>query len=223
MKYYIDETPETRLNYPNMAVIVDENDKVKALVPISTSYEDALASAEEIRAGLSKVDNYTLQGLKFRLAANYRQSKDIEGLSHKVKSELIKILKERSPEQVTLIRGNRRYTGKELAYELEHETDLGLSQFVGILGLSLGLIKRNAVQRYKLVKALTGFKVKIGSNIHDTNEEPIMLIFANDEARMAVSKQLANFPEGSKNKYIMYPSSTTSREEVIRFAEEDEE
>lgn len=54
-------------------------------------------------------------------------------------------------------------------------------------------------------------RVKIGQNIFDSNEEPIMLIFESDKERINAAKQITHMinAKGKVRKYCLYPGSFT--------------
>lgn len=58
-------------------------------------------------------------------------------------------------------------------------------------------------------------KVKVGNEVHDANEEPIMLIFEDQETLDNVKDHLSNMVPGAK-KYCMYPDNM-NHEEVRKF------
>ena len=58
-------------------------------------------------------------------------------------------------------------------------------------------------------------KVKIGDKIVDANDEPVMLIFEDEEELVTVGQHITNMlPEARK--YCMYPDDMTN-EEVRKF------
>lgn len=60
-------------------------------------------------------------------------------------------------------------------------------------------------------------KVKIGNNIIDSNDEPIMLIFEKDEERINVGKQIFDMVESDTiRKYVQFPDSMTA-DEIVKF------
>jgi len=50
-------------------------------------------------------------------------------------------------------------------------------------------------------------KVKVGDKIHDSNEEPIMLIFESTQERTNIAAQVLNMEERAK-KYCLYPNTS---------------
>jgi len=49
-------------------------------------------------------------------------------------------------------------------------------------------------------------KVKVGEFIYDSNQQPIMLVFENDESRKEVAKQISEMEEKSAvRKYLQAP------------------
>jgi hypothetical protein len=57
-------------------------------------------------------------------------------------------------------------------------------------------------------------RVKIGNKIIDANDEPIMLIFENDNELLGVINNLVNMGknEGNIRKYVTYPDSMDENE-----------
>ena len=62
-------------------------------------------------------------------------------------------------------------------------------------------------------------KIKIGNNIIDSNNEPIMLIFSNDEERKIVIDHLFCMePKEGERKYLIYPNDKGySSDEMKKF------
>lgn len=58
-------------------------------------------------------------------------------------------------------------------------------------------------------------KIKIKNRVSDSNKEPIMLIFENNEDRKLIIEQLSNMEE-STTKYCMYPEFI-DRESIEKF------
>jgi hypothetical protein len=60
-------------------------------------------------------------------------------------------------------------------------------------------------------------RVKIGDTIYNTDNEPIMLIFDNDDSRKTVAKHLTEMPEKDGiRKYVMFDAEL-SKDVVTEF------
>ena len=60
-------------------------------------------------------------------------------------------------------------------------------------------------------------RVKIGDKIYDTKDQPIMLIFDDDEQRTTAAKHLSQMPEmDAVRKYCIYSSNPPMSEESLR-------
>lgn len=52
-------------------------------------------------------------------------------------------------------------------------------------------------------------KVKIGDQIFDANEEPIMIIFEDDQERISAGNQISNMADGGGiRKFVQFPTDT---------------
>ena len=59
-------------------------------------------------------------------------------------------------------------------------------------------------------------KVKIGDNVYDADEEPIMIIFKDQEERQITIRNLANMVKDA-TKYCVYPKSKWTDDEILKW------
>jgi hypothetical protein len=70
---------------------------------------------------------------------------EMNELSQKLKAIAASTYSKFGEEKSILIRGYKAYTGKEIAKEIEDETELGMRILSGLLKLTIDLVKRDKV------------------------------------------------------------------------------